>query len=61
MLSKGLKGKYFLLSGQAFHSMTEYETSYVGLPDNIKWDGTIVALRIPYSENSNFNFYKYIE
>lgn len=61
MLSKGLKGKYFLLSGQAFHTMSEEETSYVGLPVDIKWDGTIVALRIPYSENKDFNFYKYIE
>lgn len=61
MLAKGLNGKYFLLSGQAFHTMSEEETSYVGLPENIKWDGTIVALRIPYSENKNFNFYKYIE
>ena len=41
--------------------MSEEETSYVGLPVDIKWDGTIVALRIPYSENKDFNFYKYIE
>lgn len=61
MLANGLKGKYFLLSGQAFHTMNEEGNSYVGLPENIKWDGTIVALRIPYSKNNNFNFYKYIE
>lgn len=61
MLAKGLNGKYFLLSGQAFHTMSSEETSYVGLPDNIKWEGTIVALRIPYTERKDFNIYKYIE
>jgi hypothetical protein len=24
------------------------------------WDGTIVALRIPYDDNKNFNYLKYI-
>ena len=61
MLSKGLGGTYFLLSGQAFHLMSEEETSYIGLPDYIKWDGTIVALRIPYKEERMFNFYEYLE
>lgn len=61
MLSKGLGGTYLLLSGQAFHLMSEEETSYIGLPDYIKWDGTIVALRIPYKEERMFNFYEYLE
>lgn len=61
MLAKGLKGIYFLLSGQAFHAMNNENTSYIGLPNNIKWDGTIVALRIPYSENKEFNYLKYLE
>ena len=61
MLAKGLKGTYFLFSGQAFHTMKEEESSYVGLPDNVKWDGTIVALRIPYSENKDFKYLDYVE
>lgn len=61
MLSEGLKGNFFLFSGGAFFRKSESEEIFVDLPDNIKWDGTIILLRIPYSSNDNFDFYKYLE
>jgi anti-sigma regulatory factor (Ser/Thr protein kinase) len=60
MLAIGLSGKYFLFSGQAFHLMNKEGQSFVMLPENIRWDGTIVALRIPYDENKDFNYSTYI-
>ncbi|WP_321438114.1 hypothetical protein [uncultured Bacteroides sp.] len=61
MLTKGLKGQFFLFSGGAFYRKNENEEDFVSLPKDIKWDGTVVLLRIPYSENEDFNFYDYLE
>lgn len=65
MLVDGLKGQFFLFSGSAFyryyHDGEQSHESYIGLPLKIKWDGTIVLLRVPYNDNDNFNYIKYLE
>ncbi len=61
MLVNGLKGKYFLLSGNAFiiHSISQEEI--ITLPVPLKWKGTILALRIPIINNADFNPSNYYE
>ncbi|KAA6350325.1 hypothetical protein EZS27_002291 [termite gut metagenome] len=57
----GLKGQFFLFSGGAFYRKTHDSEDYVKLPKHIKWDGTVVLLRIPYGVNEEFNIYEYLE
>lgn len=54
MLVNGLKGKYFLLSGNAFLLSTVTSEDIVHLPSLI-WSGTILALRIPIINQAEFN------
>lgn len=65
MLVDGLKGQFFLFSGGAFyryhHDGVNSHENYIGLPSKIKWDGTIVLLRVPYNDNDSFNYIKYLE
>lgn len=60
MLVEGLKGQYVMISGGNFYVKTPEFNSFYSLPDNLRWDGTIISLRIPYN-NSQFNYIKYIE
>jgi hypothetical protein len=62
MLVEGLKGEFFMLSGSAFHRhICTDEEQYVLLPDTIRWDGTIILLRIPINVPQKFDYYKYIK
>ena len=49
MLTEGLGGQYLLLSGGSFYLKTPGFNSFYSLPDGLRWDGTIVAFRIPYN------------
>lgn len=60
MLVNGLSGNYLMLSGNALHIHTKSEDSYISLPPEANWHGTIVALRIPYL-NDMFNYINYVE
>ena len=61
MLVKGLEGHYFILSGNAFYIYSTIGYNYAQLPQKMRWQGTIVALRIPYNENPEFSILKYVE
>lgn len=60
MLTEGLGGQYLLLSGGSFYLKTHGFDSFYTLPDGLRWNGTIVAFRIPYSVDK-FNYINYIE
>lgn len=60
MLIDGLGGQYMMLSGSAVHIKSRDIDNNLNLPENIRIDGTIVAMRIPYQKN-NFNYINYIE
>lgn len=60
MLTEGLGGQYLMLSGGNFYLKTPVFNSFYSLPDGLRWNGTIVALRIPYNI-SQFNYVDYIE
>ena len=60
MLTEGLGGQYLILSGGSFYIKTPVLNSFYSLPDGLRWNGTIVALRIPYNI-SQFNYIDYIE
>lgn len=60
MLINGLGGEYLMISGSNFYYMHPGADGIYNLPDGLRWNGTIVALRIPYKD-SKFNYINYIE
>jgi len=60
MLIEGLGGQYMIMSGSAIYMKSKTIDQFFTLPDGLRWDGTIVALRIPY-QASQFDYIKYIE
>jgi hypothetical protein len=61
MLTEGLKGKFFLYSGNAMFYQNFEKQGIIALPENACFKGCIVALRIPTIPNNDFDFYKYTE
>lgn len=55
MLTEGLGGQFFVFSGGAFYRKDSENDSIVGLPANIKWDGTVVLLRISIAKTVILN------
>jgi len=60
MLIKGLGGQYMILSGDSLYMKGPAFDEFLGLPAGIRFDGTIVALRIPYHARV-FNYLNYID
>ncbi len=61
MLTEGLGGAFFMLSGNAFMRVADGHTDAIDLPKELRWNGTIVLLRIPVSVRRGFDFYRYLE
>jgi anti-sigma regulatory factor (Ser/Thr protein kinase) len=60
MLIEGLDGHYIMLSGEAIHLKGRELDKFLLLPKQIRWDGTIIAFRIPY-HNNDFSYINYLE
>jgi len=60
MLVDGLGGQYLMLSGSNFYLKTPKFVSFYNMPNGLRWNGTIIALRIPYNVEK-FNFVNYLE
>ena len=60
MLVKGLRGQYMMISGGGLYFNRSGDDRFFQMPEDIRWDGTIVALRIPY-DSPSFNYISYIE
>lgn len=60
MLINGLGGQYLMISGSCLYVKSLNLDSFYAMPDDLRWNGTIVALRIPY-HSTTFNYINYIE
>ena len=60
MLIEGLGGQYLMMSGSCLYIKSSKYDSFYTMPNGIRWNGTIVALRIPYN-SPTFNYINYIE
>ena len=60
MLVEGLGGQYLMISGGSLYLKSPGCDNVYKVPDGLRWNGTIVALRIPVN-SSRFNYVKYIE
>lgn len=61
MLVKGLKGKFFLYSGEAFFIHTVEREDIVGVGPELNFPGCYIAMRIPILKDEQFSFYNYLE
>lgn len=60
MLVDGLGGQYLMISGESLYFKRPGYDSFFRLPDGLRWNGTIVAMRIPY-QSVQFNYIHYLE
>lgn len=60
MLINGLNGQYLMVSGSCLYAKSKMVDSFYTMPEGFRWDGTIVALRVPYN-SPTFNYINYIE
>lgn len=60
MLIEGLGGQYLMISGSCFYLKRPGFDSFYNVPSGLRWNGTILALRLPYN-NDQFNYVNYIE
>ena len=61
MLVEGMGGAFFILSGTAFHRRDASGSYYANIPEQIRWAGTIILMKIPMSLPAGFNYTIYIE
>jgi len=60
MLIGGLQGQYLMISGNSLYMKDRNLDSFYSLPEGIRWNGTIVAFRIPF-QSPEFNYINYID
>lgn len=60
MLVEGLSGNYVMLSGNALYLKSKTVDQFISLPKAATWQGTIVAMRIPYV-NEKFSYINFVE
>lgn len=60
MLIHGLGGQYLMISGCCLYLKSFNLDTFYSMPHGLRWNGTIVALRIPY-HSASFNYIDYIE
>ncbi|GAB3525926.1 ATP-binding protein [Pontibacter brevis] len=60
MLSKGLKGKFVLMSGNAFLLSSSLKDEIISMDGITEWQGTLALLRIP-TDVQGFQYTKYVE
>ncbi|MBD5290046.1 MAG: hypothetical protein HDS26_05100 [Bacteroides sp.] len=61
MIVNGLKGSFYVLSGQVFFRSDQWGEQFVNLSDEMNWDGTLICVRIPLKQDRDLNVYDYIE
>ena len=60
MLSEGLNGNFFMMSGNSIHFFNRNTQKFIIIPNRVKWQGTLIGLRVPYI-NPDFNYVNFIE
>ena len=61
MLVEGLGGQYLMVSGNSFYHKGINFDRFFCLPKGLRWNGTLVAFRIPTNQMVAFNYINYIE
>lgn len=60
ILTKGLRGKFLLWSGEAMYYEDSDKTEILAFQKVAKWQGCYIAMRIPTQNIADFNIYKFV-
>ena len=60
MLVEGLKGKYFMYSGNSFYVWTDITEQITQTPNNILFPGTMISMRIPQAIPEGFDIFDFV-
>lgn len=60
MIIDGLRGQYMMISGGAFYLKDDQYDNFFFLPEDCRWEGTVVSFRLYYN-SPDFSYIKYIE
>ncbi|MCM1336421.1 MAG: hypothetical protein NC214_01890 [Candidatus Amulumruptor caecigallinarius] len=60
LIVNGLGGEFFILSGSAFARNDAQGEIVADLPPELRWNGTIVLLKLPMNPPEGLNIYNYI-
>ena len=60
MLVEGLNGQYMIVSGESGYMKSRSVDVFFNLPEGLRWNGTIIAFRIPYNV-PKFYYVNYFE
>ena len=61
MLTKGLKGKFFMMTGNDFFIQTLEREEIIGLPTKFEFKGCMLSLRIPIFNSEIFSIHSYTD
>lgn len=62
MLVNGMGGHFYMISGSALQmSSPGTSDSFIELPSNVEWQGTMIFLKIPISVKEGFVYTNYLE
>ena len=60
LIVNGLGGEFYILSGSAFVRYDSNGESVADLPQDYRWNGTLILLKIPTGITNDFDIYQYI-
>ena len=60
LIVNGLGGEFYILSGSAFVRYDSNGESIADLPQDYRWNGTLILLKIPTGITNDFDIYQYI-
>lgn len=62
MLVNGLRGAFYMMSGNALQlSLPNTDNTFIELPKNVEWQGTLIVLRIPRNIPRGFVYTDFLE
>ena len=61
MLTQGMRGQFFLMTGNGFFYQNQNKEEIVALSDRINFKGCMINLRIPLLESDDFSLYSFTD
>ncbi len=61
MLTKGLKGQFFMMTGNGFFMQNHEKEEIISINEQIEFKGCMLNLRIPLYRNDNFTIHSYTD
>ena len=60
MITNGLRGSMYILSGTGLMMCRKDKVEILSMPSQTEWEGTLIFAEIPLDTPKDFDFYKYM-